>query len=151
MLEGPAGPFKLVAKADRIDQLGNGKLAVVDYKTGGAPNADELTFGFAPQLPLEAMMAARGAFKGVPAAEVDSIEFWRITGGRPVAKVSRHDAAQFAEEAYQGFLRLIADFDNEDTPYPTRPRAAHAPRFSDYEHLARVKEWSTSGEEGEES
>jgi ATP-dependent helicase/nuclease subunit B len=151
-LAGPAGPFKLVAKADRIDSLGNGKLAVVDYKTGGAPKADELTFGFAPQLPLEAMMAARGAFKGVPPAEVESIEFWRITGGRPPAKVTAHDAALFADEAYRGLMNLIAAFDDETTPYLARPRATHAPRFSDYEHLARVKEWSASGQdEGEEA
>ncbi|MFN4281685.1 MAG: double-strand break repair protein AddB [Alphaproteobacteria bacterium] len=147
LLAGPAGPFKLVAKADRIDSLGDGRLVVVDYKTGGAPKAEELTFGFAPQLPLEAMMAARGAFKGVPAAEVARVEFWRLTGGQPPAKIAPHDAALFAEESYRGLTGLIAAFDDPATPYLARPRAAHAPRFSDYEHLARVKEWAAAGEE----
>ncbi|HEU0071219.1 MAG TPA: double-strand break repair protein AddB [Alphaproteobacteria bacterium] len=150
-LPGPAGEFLLIAKADRIDSLGNGGLAVVDYKTGQPPGEKELTFGFSPQLPLEAMMAAAGAFKGVPPAEVSRIEFWRLSGGRPVAKISAHDAGLFATEAYRGLTGLIAAFDDPATPYLARPRAAHAPRFSDYEHLARVREWAASGEEGEEA
>jgi ATP-dependent helicase/nuclease subunit B len=150
-LDGPAGKFKLIAKADRIDHLNDGRIAVIDYKTGGVPSKGDLERGLAPQLPLEAMMAARGGFEGVPGGEVAEIAFWRLSGGRPVAEVKQYDAPQFAADAYEGLLRLIAAFDDPATPYLARPRAEHAPRFSDYEHLARVKEWSASGEEGGES
>ena len=34
VLQGPAGPFTLKARADRID-VGNGGLVITDYKTGG--------------------------------------------------------------------------------------------------------------------
>jgi ATP-dependent helicase/nuclease subunit B len=147
-LDGPGGSFKLVAKADRIDHLNDGRLAVIDYKTGGVPTKGDLERGLAPQLPLEAMMAARGGFTDVPAGEVAEIAFWRLSGGRPVAEIKAYDASQFAADAYDGLLRLIAAFDDPATPYLARPRAEHAPRFSDYEHLARVKEWSASGDEG---
>ena len=51
-------------------------------------------------------------------------------------------------------LRLtspVARFDDPEQPYLSRvaPQFVKA-RVSDYDHLARVFEWSTSGEEGEE-
>ena len=151
MLDGPAGPFKLVAKADRIDHLSDGRLAIIDYKTGGVPAKGDLERGLAPQLPLEAMMVARGGFKDVPVGDVAKIAFWRLSGGSPVAEIKSYDAPQFAADAYHGLLSLIVVFDDPTTPYLARPRAAYAPRFSDYEHLARVKEWSASGDEGEDA
>jgi ATP-dependent helicase/nuclease subunit B len=53
------------------------------------------------------------------------------------------------QEAIEGLSNLIAKFDFRETAYESRPRPAVAPRFSDYEHLARVKEWSAGGK-GEE-
>ena len=48
---------------------------------------------------------------------------------------------------------LVTSFDNPDTPYEARPRPDMAPRYSAYEHLARVKEWAAgpdnSGDGGE--
>ena len=55
----------------------------------------------------------------------------------------------FAEQAREGLSRLIAVFDDPRTPYAALPRPHLAPRYSDYEHLARVKEWA-AGEEGGE-
>ena len=51
-----------------------------------------------------------------------------------------------AEEATAGLRALIAHFDRAETPYRSRPRPDHAPRFTDYAHLARVKEWSLAAE-----
>ncbi len=50
-----------------------------------------------------------------------------------------------AERARAGLAQLVAAFDDPETPYESRPRAEWAPRYSDYEHLARVKEWSAPG------
>ena len=36
---------------------------------------------------------------------------------------------------------MIAAFDDPDTPYAAIPRPGHAPRFNDYAHLARLREW----------
>jgi ATP-dependent helicase/nuclease subunit B len=44
---------------------------------------------------------------------------------------------------------LINAFDRPDTPYLSQPRPAFAPRFSDYAHLARVKERAAGGGDGE--
>jgi ATP-dependent helicase/nuclease subunit B len=37
---------------------------------------------------------------------------------------------------------LIAKFDDPATAYEARPNPVYAPTYSDYEHLARVKEWA---------
>ena len=54
-----------------------------------------------------------------------------------------------ARAAIDGLARLIETFDDPATPYESRPRANWAPRYSDYEHLARVKEWSAPGAGGD--
>ena len=154
-VDGPAGPFVLTAKADRIDTLADGTLAVIDYKTGAPPSKREVAAGFAPQLPLEATIAQAGGFAGVPGATVSALDYWRLRGGEPAGeRVSAagtgkdgKDVPTLIAEALDGLGALIAAFDREDTPYEARPRPDAAPRFSDYEHLARIKEWSTSGEE----
>ena len=45
-----------------------------------------------------------------------------------------------------GLTALIAAFDLAETPYEARPRPDAAPAYSDYEHLARVREWSAGGD-----
>ncbi|MFN3461185.1 MAG: hypothetical protein ACK4ZN_09265, partial [Oceanibaculum sp.] len=53
------------------------------------------------------------------------------------------------EAARDGLERLIQAYDDPATPYLSRPDPDSAPRYSDYLHLARVKEWSgTGGEDG---
>ena len=41
---------------------------------------------------------------------------------------------------------LIDAFDRPDRAYLSRPHPGLAPRFSDYEQLARVAEWSAAGD-----
>jgi ATP-dependent helicase/nuclease subunit B len=147
MLPGPAGAFELTAIADRIDRLADGSLGIIDYKTGVMPREAELLRGEAPQLPLEAAIALAGGFTDVPAAAVSTLSYWRVSGGRQAGEIRniKSDGSELARQAEQGLLELIALFDDPDTAYLAQPRPAIAPRFSDYEHLARIKEWSAGG------
>jgi ATP-dependent helicase/nuclease subunit B len=152
-LTGPQGAFELIARADRIDRLSDGTLAIIDFKTGAVPRAAEVAAGFAPQLPLEAAIAAAGGFDNVPAATVGGLEYWRLSGGRVVGAVSPvggDNPGELAAQARAGLALLIETFDDPATAYESRPRANWAPRYSDYEHLARVKEWSAPGADGED-
>jgi len=148
VLDGPAGPFTLTAKADRIDETSNG-LVVIDYKTGAVPTDKMVNAGYSPQLPLEAAMALAGAFAGVPRAAVDEIAFWALHGRKEGgnANAVKGDAAELAKAAHEGLARLIAAFDDPNTPYEARPNPETAPAYSDYLHLARVKEWISAGED----
>ena len=145
--DGPAGAFTLTAKADRIDRLADGRLAIVDYKTGAPPRAKDVEQGFAPQLPLEAVIAQAGGFDGVAAGEVAALQYWRLSGGQPPGAIVplKAEPAALAEAARTGLERLIACFDDPATAYPSVPRPLQAPRFNDYAHLARIKEWSLGG------
>ncbi|MEE9139517.1 MAG: double-strand break repair protein AddB [Alphaproteobacteria bacterium] len=150
-LSGPAGPVALVAKADRIDRLPDSGLAILDYKTGAVPSGPQVTSGLAPQLPLEAAIAAAGGFDGVPSETVAELAYVRLTGrgaGGEV-RVLADDPTQMAAEALAGLERLMAAFDRPATPYRSRPRPMFERRFGEYDHLARVKEWSSGLGEGE--
>lgn len=143
-LRGPGGSFKLVGKADRIDRTKDGRITIIDYKTGSPPSDDEVVAGFSPQLPLEAAMVAAGGFDGVPKGKLDALSFWHLhgrgDGGRE--SIVDSDVEALAAEARKGLAALIAKFDDPDTAYEARPNPAYAPAFSDYGHLARVKEWA---------
>lgn len=152
-IELPHGPFHLTGRADRIEVQKDGHLAIVDFKTGTAPSARQAA-SLSPQLPLEAAMAARGAFKGLPAAEVAALLYVELKGGaeggevKPV-KVKGKSEMELAEAALSGLTMLLTAFEDPAQGY----RALSAPqwrgRFGDYDHLARVREWALGGEEGE--
>jgi ATP-dependent helicase/nuclease subunit B len=149
VLDGPAGPFELTAKADRLDRRRDGRLVLIDYKTGLVPSAKDVELGFSPQLSLEAAIAAGGGFAGVAAAPVAALEYWRLSGGEPAGEIvapAKDEASLRAliAEAWQGLADLVASFDDAATPYRAVPRPEKAPRYSDYAHLARVKEWSVA-------
>ncbi len=145
--QAPAGLFTLTAKADRIDRLTAGGLAIIDYKTGAIPRRGDIEGGLAPQLPLEAAIARAGGFEGIAAAEVMALAYWRLSGGDPPGETvaAGADIAALADAAQDGLDRLIARFDDAATPYLSRPDPHRAPRFPDYAHLARVQEWSVPG------
>ena len=145
----PGGIFLLTAKADRIDSLAADTLAVIDYKTGEPPKEKEVLGGLAPQLPLEAAIAEAGGFRGFEPAEVSALHYWRLRGDDQDCEQSIKGLNGLANAALDGLRRLIDTFDAPSTPYVSLPRPHLAPRFSDVEHLARVKEWAAGEESGE--
>ena len=150
--DAPGGPFTLTARADRIDLRPGGGVDIVDYKTGAPPSEREILAGYAPQLPLEGAILMHGGFAGLPAAPPESLAHWRLSGGDPPGEIKaprKTSAAELAQAAADGLLALVALYDDEDTPYPSRPAPRHAPKYSDYEHLARVGEWGAA--DGDES
>ncbi|HEX6092169.1 MAG TPA: PD-(D/E)XK nuclease family protein, partial [Dongiaceae bacterium] len=147
----PSGLFTLSAKADRIDERRDSTWEIIDYKTGGVPGESDIISGLSPQLPLEAAMAAAGAFDGLPKADVTALAHWKLSGGDPAGEIKavKKDAAILATEAVGGLHSLIDAFAQPGSRYLSVPDADAAPRFSDYGHLARIREWSVS--EGEET
>lgn len=146
LFEGPGGPFTLRARADRIDRHLNGALAILDYKTGGGPTPKQIKTGFAPQLPLEAAIARCGGFKGIASGMVSDISILRLKGADEPLKPLPIDTG-LIDSAEAGLRRLIADYDNPATPYISR-RAPMFQKFAgDYDHLARVAEWSVLGQD----
>ncbi len=153
----PAGGFTLSGKADRIDKMQDGTYAIIDYKSGGTPKKTDVRQGLSPQLPLEALMLAKGAFAGVPVGETSELVYWRVTGSgqKPVEMIALSgrdiSVADMTAAAEDGLRTLVEKFDDPATPYLSQPRADAKPAFSDYNHLARIREWGLSGDDGEEA
>ena len=146
-------PFKLSARADRIDRLRSGAARIIDYKSGAPPSAKEVKAGFSPQLTLEAAMLDRGGFEGLPPLETEEAIYLKLGGAaggeeKPAGGKSENIGA-LAEQHFAGLQTLLDAFASEETPYLSRPFPKFAPRFSDYDHLARVKEWSATGGESD--
>ena len=150
MLPGPAGPFALAARADRIERRADGRLAILDYKTGQPPKPEDVRRGHAPQLTLEAAMAVAGGFGADLAGEVAELTYWCMTGGTPPgacrAPIKSEDVAATTVMVRDNLISRIAAFDDPRQPYLSRPHPAEAPRFSDYGRLARVAEWAAAEE-----
>jgi ATP-dependent helicase/nuclease subunit B len=135
-----------------VDIRRDGGIEIIDYKTGNAPSEKEVRAGFSPQLPLEAAIALHGGMADLAPTAISSLRYWKLKGGQEEGgkeSVFNTDVEEMAGTALAGLKGLVAAFDRPDTPYEARPRPDKAPRYSDYEHLARIAEWQ-AGEDGEE-
>ncbi len=141
------GDFELHGRADRIERIDQDQFAIIDYKTGAVPSQSQVESGFAPQLPLEAMMLERGAFAKLD-GEVRELAFWKLSGGREPGRVvglwpkEPGKIEESVEDAYAALRRQIENFANPDQAYLSAPDPRRNPRFSDYTLLARRGEWA---------
>lgn len=150
VIPAPAGPFTLSARADRID-IGEGRLRITDYKTGQIPSGERVLSGAAPQLPLEAAIAAAHGFADVPPGTIAELRYIRASGGEPPGEertIKTADAAALGQAQVAQLAQLIARFDDPTTPYSALRRSRFNYDYDDFAHLARIGEWSTddSGE-----
>lgn len=154
--------FALTARADRIDRLADGSLSIIDYKTGAPPKIDEV-LALSPQLPLEGLIARRGGFDGIAAAEPGALAYYRLTGrgeGGCVEDRSSREARgskpavtlpQALAMTETRLRELAAEFAAPQAEYVSRkiPKRGRV-YVGDYDHLARVAEWATFEEETDE-
>jgi ATP-dependent helicase/nuclease subunit B len=156
------GVFRLTARADRIDRMRDGTLVLLDYKTGLPPSKKQVLSLLSPQLPLEAAIALNAGFdRDLASQNLSALTYLRLSGtgdgGRetimasdPPARPDEPTPKELAADSLARLTRLIRAYRNPSTSYPSRPRIMfEAARDGRYDHLARVKEWST-GEGGEE-
>lgn len=139
----PQGKFVFTAKADRIDILKNGNLNILDYKTGKIPTKKQILSGHALQVLLEGLIAKKGTFSGISSKKVENLIYWKLGSDKVEIDATQDNILQQCEEY---LLKLVSIFDMETTPYYSRPIPKFIPKNRDYEHLARIKEWSTMDE-----
>jgi ATP-dependent helicase/nuclease subunit B len=150
--------FELRAKADRIERLPDGRARIVDFKTGVVPSIEQVKAALAPQLPLEAAMVLEGGFPtlGPVTGLVESLYValtGKADGGREQTIAFKDIATEdHARQVLDSLKTLIDRFEDETTPYRSMLHPMFkGRRYGDYDHLARVREWSLSGEgEGDE-
>ena len=126
------------------------RYAILDYKTGAPPTEPQVRTGLSPQLTLEGAILRAGRLRGHSGGRIDraSSPMCRCAAASRRARRSRStfkdgtpDAA--ADRALARLKEVIAKFED--------PRRAlslagavrcGSTRYGDYDHLARVAEWS---------
>lgn len=144
-----ADAFRITGQADRVDEMVDGTLEILDFKTGSPPAAAAMRAFEAPQLPLEALMAAAGGMEGVAAAASGALTYVKIGLGPDAFRPSPYclpdgmtlmEAADAVGRRAQGH---IEHFLLRQTPLPARLLPLKGQRFAGaYDHLARVAEWT---------
>lgn len=145
----------LRARADRIDERPAGMADILDYKTGSTPSRQQAFTLVAPQLALEGALLIKGAFVAQTGSRTpDRLAYVRL---RPNGKVEEESvlksrkeersAVDLSQEAWERLTRLIEHYARSETGYLSRALPFRAEDTDgDYDHLARVQEWSAGGE-----
>lgn len=152
-----AREFTLSAVADRIEWRRDGSYAIIDYKTGAARTEPEVRTGMAPQLTLEGAILREGGFKGLRPGSISEITYVTLKGGDEPGKPETINFKEgtpdnHADYALTRLKGLAEKFESADAPYLSLVHPKWKTHYGDYDHLARVKEWSLSGgdDEGDE-
>jgi ATP-dependent helicase/nuclease subunit B len=140
-------------RADRLDRLPEGGLAIVDYKTGKPPSASMVEQGFALQLGVLGLIARTGGFSGV-SGRPEAYEYWSLgksakseTGfgyvetplrmGNKRSGLPPEDLLPLVErkldEAVRGYIRGTKPFRARENP--------DYPAYNTYDQLMRLSEW----------
>ncbi|MCO5063808.1 MAG: double-strand break repair protein AddB [Rhizobiaceae bacterium] len=144
----------LSGDADRMDLLAGGMVDIIDYKTGSSPSLRQARMLVSPQLALEAALLQRGAFREIGAHEVADLAYVRL---RPDGEVEHESLLDIRGSEISGrelaalsWLRLeelLAHYKVEDNGYLSRALPfREGATDGDYDHLARVLEWSAGGD-----
>ena len=151
-----ASGVTLSGNADRVDLLPADMADILDYKTGSSPSKGQAHTLLAPQLALEGALLQRGAFRDLGSVEPADLAFVRLKpngevfresilehnrkaarlGGRPSPKTPGRGWRRLLDA-----LRLATSSRLSSRALPFREDDIDG----DYDHLARVFEWSAGG------
>ncbi len=133
--------FTLHGRLDRADVLPDGRVELIDYKTGAAPTP-KAQDAFEKQLLLTAMMAENGAFDDLGMAEVARTQYVGLKA--PDAPQEMEITPEKLREVYAKFHHLIAQYARQETGYISRRALQRDEEDRDFDHLARFGEWQMS-------
>ena len=142
----------LMGKADRLDRLADGRIGIIDYKTGKPPSARQVKAGFSLQLGLLGVLAELGGFDGLgPSPRAGDFEYWSLAKKgdqfgyreRPVDPMGKRDKIvtdEFTAHAHAHFETLANDYLLGNAPFVAQlnPELAN---YGDYDQLMRLEEW----------
>lgn len=137
-------------RADRIDRLADGSLAIIDYKTGMPPSGRMVEKGYSLQLGTLGLIAHAGGFKDI-AGEPRNFEYWSLGKKKdqfgywvePILEGKKKSGVPRDE-----FLAITRDFLSEaidawikgDTAFTARLNL-DVGGYNDYDQLMRLEEW----------
>ncbi|MGL5012394.1 MAG: PD-(D/E)XK nuclease family protein, partial [Paracoccaceae bacterium] len=135
----PGLDFRLTARPDRIDVLPDGRLRIIDYKTGKPPSAKQQEH-YDSQLLLQACMAERGAFGAQLSTDVAGVAY--IGLGAEPGVVALDITPEVLERIWGDLVRVLARYGVARQGYAARRAMLKEDDESDYDHLSRFGEWT---------
>ena len=147
---------KVKGRADRIDQLADGTLAIVDYKTGAPPSKAQVTAGYALQLGILGLIAQHGRFERdgtVVSGTPTRFEYWSL--GKPQkgdgfgyqqtpmkegnAKTGLEPGEYLPFHA-ERLSHAIREYIKGSAPFTAREKPDYK-GYNEYDQLMRLEEW----------
>jgi len=151
--------IRLIGVADRIDLTGPTVADIIDYKTGYNPSPAQARTLLDPQLALEAAALSAGAFRDAGSLVPQDLLYVRLRpGSRFRADIVNNEnstrtdkaksALDLAEESIDQLIKFVSLLQSGERGFTSRLIPAQQFDFGgDYDHLARVSEWSTAENE----
>ncbi|CCM77883.1 double-strand break repair protein AddB [Rhizobium mesoamericanum] len=151
--------IRLSGVADRIDITATGTADIIDYKTGHNPSPAQARALLDPQLALEAAALRAGAFRDVGSLVPQDLLYVRLRPGdrfrvdtvnnETSTRADRAKSAMdLASDSIDQLIRFVSLLQSGEKGFTSRLVPAQQFDFGgDYDHLARVSEWSAAESE----
>jgi ATP-dependent helicase/nuclease subunit B len=137
-------------RADRIDRLPEGGLAIVDYKTGKPPSPTQVKAGYALQLGVLGLIAENDGFPDAQGEPV-AYEYWSLgrsdkseTGfgylETPVGRKTGLAEEEFLPATAAKLREAVGAYIKGTEPFRARQNPDY-PAYATYDQLMRLTEW----------
>lgn len=154
----PEAGIRLTGIADRIDIKTSGQADIIDYKTGLAPSVNQARALLDPQLALEAAALMRGAFREAGSHTPENLIYVRLRPGARFfpdqvnnehsnrsGKKAPKSAIELATESIDQLAKFVRSLRDGENGFASRLVPEEQQSYGgEYDHLARVSEWSTA-------
>lgn len=135
----------LTTKIDRVNFYKDGRVTIIDYKSGILPRDMDVTSGLEPQLAVEAIIITQGNIKNYPELNnqikvVNNLEYWNLKGRDQNEIKERQDSEELIAAADSGVKELMNILSENNFSYICCPNFEIYQK-NDYYHLARIEEW----------
>jgi ATP-dependent helicase/nuclease subunit B len=141
--------FELTGRIDRIERRVDGSYAVLDFKTGQVPSKKEIQNGYAPQLPLGALLAERAPVAELAYVKLAAVGERPAIGTFPGKSDQQPDAvAALVARTQARLVGLLDDLRAGRRAFVSRAHPRGVRDDAPTNHLARMQEWQRDAEEG---
>jgi ATP-dependent helicase/nuclease subunit B len=142
-IQGKHTEYTIKGRADRIEIARDGRVVVVDYKTGTVPTKKDITNFIACQLPLECLMLMQ--METHNQNSIASFEHWALSSKAGKARIIPADKKlemnTFLAEIKTHITHLLDRYMDVEMAYAAVPDESLKPRYHTYAQLERYAEW----------
>ena len=134
-------PFRITAKADRIDIDALGQARIYDYKTGTAPSENRQLF-LDVQLLVTAAIVCEGGFEQISPRGVAEAVYIALGGDGKEVRAPLEKRPP--DQTVAMLVKLIEAYRDPDMGFTARNKMHKDAFGSDYDQLSRFGEWDAS-------